>query len=99
MKVKTKSGFTCDVNENKIKDWRYLRAAAKVAKSESQIEAVDGIGYMAEFLLGSKDLDRLIKHITDKEGVADAVVFENELKEISEALGEAVVKKSMPSQD
>ena len=98
MKVKTKSGFVCEVNENKVKDWRYLRAAAKVAKADNQMDTVIGIAFMANFLLGDKDEERLIEHITDKEGVADTTIFEAELQEITTALGDAL-KKSTPSQD
>lgn len=97
MKVKTKSGFTCNVNENKLKDWRYVRAAAKAAKSTDEAETLAEVCFMINFLLGDADEERLINHVADKEGVADSVLIQSEFEEITRLMGEEI-KKSTSSQ-
>lgn len=96
MRVKTKSGFSCNVDENKIKDWRYVKAAASAAKG-NEAEAISNIVYMVNFLLGDKDEARLIEHVTDKDGIADATRIQTEFEEITRLMGEQI-KKSTSSQ-
>lgn len=95
IKVKTKSGFTCNVNENKLKDWRYISAAANATRKDGADALVDVV-FMIDFLLGKEDLDRLVEHVTDKEGIADSVRIQQEFEEITTLMGEEL-KKSTPS--
>ena len=96
MRVKTKSGFTCIVDENKIKDWRYVKAAASAAKGD-EANAIANIVYMVNFLLGDKDEQRLVEHVTGKDGIADATRIQAEFEEITRLMGEHL-KKSESSQ-
>lgn len=95
IKVKTKSGFTCNVDENKLKDWRYIRAAASATK-KSGADAIVEVAFMVNFLLGDEDEERLINHVIEKEGVADSVIVQQEFEEITTLMGEEL-KKSTPS--
>ena len=95
MKVKTKSGFTCNVDENKIKDWRYVKAAANAAKGD-EADAITNLVFMINFLLGDKDEERLIAHVT-KDGIADSMLIQKEFEEITKLMGDEL-KKSTSSQ-
>ena len=51
MKIKTKSGFVCDVNPDLAKDWRFCKGLAKLdSGDESQV--IQGITFLVPFLLG-----------------------------------------------
>ena len=52
MEIKTKSGFKCKVNENKVKDWRYIKTSSQIAKSKDDMEIINGIDFLMSFLLG-----------------------------------------------
>lgn len=97
MEITTRSGFKCKVNENKIKDWRYVTTSTKIAKSDNEIEIVNGVDFLLRFLLGDEQTDKLIEHISDKDGIAGAVDLVAEFKEITGYVGEQV-KKSQSSQ-
>lgn len=93
-KVKTKSGFVIDVNENKAKDWRFTRALAKWQHDET---AFIGLADCLPFLLGEDGENALMEHVKEKDGSIPAEKMISEFKEILEKLGEEV-KKSTSSQ-
>ena len=97
MKVKTKSGFVCNVNENKIKDWLYVRAAANAARATNDANAIADVVFMIHFLLGDEEEARLIEHVTGKDGIADSALMQQEFSEITRLMGEEI-KKSNSSQ-
>lgn len=97
MKVKTTSGFKCNVNENKVKDWRFVKALAKCdSKNDSQI--LEGLSFVVPFLLGEDGEEALIQHVADKDGIASADLIIGELREILVLAGEEL-KKSQSSQE
>lgn len=81
MKVKTKSGFACEVNENKIKDWRFIKGLAKCDSSDESAQ-LEGITFVIPFLFGEKGEDALMKHLADKDGVVSTADVINEFKEV-----------------
>lgn len=96
MRIQTKSGFVCDVNENLVADWDFLDL---LCDSESDDESVkirasrDAVKY----LLGKDGAAALAEHVKDDKGIkSSAKVFE-EFREIMTLLGENS-KKSEPSQ-
>lgn len=95
MKIKTKSGFVCNINENKVKDWRYVKALA-LWNGKNEIDRMAGMERAISFLLGD-DEERLMEHITDKDGNIPAESLINEFREIQELMGEEL-KKSQSSQ-
>lgn len=97
MKITTKSGFVCNVNKDRAKDWRFCKALAK-CDSEDESQVIQGITFVVPFLLGEDGEERLIKHVTNKEGVAPVDVMLLEFKEILQAMGDEV-KKSQSSPD
>lgn len=50
MKVVTKSGFACEVNEEKIQDWRFIKALA-LCDSDDESEALQGVTRAVPFYL------------------------------------------------
>lgn len=98
MKITTKSGFKCSINENLVKDWRYVTATAKMAKSGDDIEIINALNFCLNFLLGEEQANKLIEHLSQKGGVADVNSVTEEYKEITGYLGEQL-KKSQSLQE
>lgn len=95
MEIKTKSGFKCKVNENRVKDWRYIKTSSKIAKSKDDMEIINGIDFLMSFLLG-EEYERLMEHLTE-DGIVDSSNLIATYKEITERIGEQL-KKSNSSQ-
>ena len=95
VKVKTKSGFVIDIDENRAKDWRFTRALAKWEKDET---ALIGLADALPFLLGEDGEKALMEHVKEKDGSYPAEKMIDEFRDILESLGE-VIKKSASSQD
>ncbi len=98
MKIKTKSGFACNVNENKLKDWRFVTSSSKMAKSKDDIEIINELNYCLNFLLEEEQANKLVEHLAKNGGVADVNAVMTEYKEITQALSEQL-KKSQSSQE
>ena len=94
IKVKTKSGFVIDVDENRAKDWRFTKALAKWENDET---ALIGLTNCLPFLLGDDGEKALMDHVSEKDGSIPSEKMIEEFKEILEILGEKV-KKSESSQ-
>ncbi|MBQ1573439.1 MAG: hypothetical protein IIZ78_20130 [Clostridiales bacterium] len=95
MEIKTKSGFKCKVNENRVKDWRYIKTSSKIAKSKDDMEIINGIDFLMSFLLG-EEYERLMEHLAE-DGIVDSSTLIATYKEITERIGEQL-KKSNSSQ-
>lgn len=95
MEIKTKSGFKCKVNENRVKDWRYIKTSSKIAKSKDDMEIINGIDFLMSFLLG-EEYERLMEHLAE-DGIVDSSNLIATYKEITERIGEQL-KKSNSSQ-
>ena len=97
MKVQTKSGFVCEVDEAKVTDWRFCKALAK-CDSGDESAMIQGVTYVVPYLLGDDGEEALINHVTDKNGIAPTEKIIEEFKEIMTCIG-SNAKKSPPSQD
>ena len=97
MKIKTKSGFECIINENKFADWRYIRAAAEV-NSGKEAKILKGITFIVPFILGDEQEEALMDHLKDDDGIVSTIKIVEEFREIETLAGEKV-KKSKPSPD
>lgn len=96
MEIHTMSGFVCNVNERKAKDWRFIKAMADW-DSGDESRALKGVTTAVPLLLGKEQEENLMEHITDDEGVADTEAMMSEFREICLLMGEEV-KKSQASQ-
>lgn len=95
MEIKTKSGFKCKVNENRVKDWRYIKTSSQIAKSKDDMEIINGIDFLMSFLLG-EEYEKLMDHLA-KDGIVESSELIATYKEITERIGEQL-KKSNSSQ-
>lgn len=97
MKVKTKSGFVCELNEQKCKDWRFVKLLAQM-DSEDESEQLVGTTRAVSFMFGKESEEALMEHVTDKDGIVDSSKLLAEFKEILQ-LASAELKKSQSSQE
>ena len=88
--IKTSSGFEVRVSERILKDWRVVKALAKVTTGSDEATTVYAMSDVLALILG-KDEERLYKHIMalDDEGIVSSENVMNEAKEIIGAIGEA----------
>lgn len=97
MKITTKSGFKCNVDENRLKDWRYVSLSAKMTKQTDEVELISGLDELLTFIMGDEQKNEFLTHLAKKNGVAESSVVAEEFKHITEMMGEQL-KKSMASQ-
>ena len=91
MKIETSSGFKCEVNENKARDWRFTKALAKWDSADGS-KILEGVTEVVPFLLGEEGEKKLIQHVTDADGIADTAKILEEFKEIMTLLGDKAKK-------
>ena len=84
-KITTSTGFKCDVNENVLKDWRFVKALALMA-SEDETDIVTGATESVTLLLGKKGEQELCRHV-EKDGYAPVEDIMSEVKEILSKIG------------
>ena len=63
MKIKTKSGFVCEIDENRADDWDFCDY---LLMCDSQATMVQGIKKAVPFLLGEKNENALKEHVKEK---------------------------------
>lgn len=97
MEIHTMSGFVCNVNEKKAKDWRFIKAMADW-DSGDESRALKGVTAALPLLLGKEGEQKLLEHVSDEDGIADIELMMSEFKEIVVLMGEET-KKSQTSQD
>ena len=85
VKVQTTSGFVCNVDERKAKDWNFLEALVD-CENENESIALRGITKVVPLLLGTNEFEKLKKHV-EKDGFTDVEVIMSEFKEILEQIG------------
>lgn len=95
MKIQTKSGFVCNIDEKKVKDWRFAKA---LAKCDVEATAIQGMSMAVTFLLGDSGEAALMEHVKEKSGTIPTEKVISEFKEILDLAG-AEIKKSQSSQE
>jgi len=90
VKIQTTSGFVCNVDERKAKDWNFLEALVD-CDNENESIALRGITKVVPLLLGTNEFEKLKKHV-EKDGFTDVEVIMSEFKEILEQIGEKTKK-------
>ncbi len=89
IKIKTKSGFVIEIDENKGKDWRFTKALAQWENDETVLQ---GLSFCVPFLLGEDGEKALMEHVTQEDGSIPAEMMINEFREILNLLGDKVKK-------
>jgi hypothetical protein len=72
MKVTTKSGFKCDVNERVLDDWRFVKAIAK-STSDDANDKLRGAIDIVSLIMGDNE-EAFYKHLSSKD--PDGIVSE-----------------------
>ena len=83
MKITTKTGFECEVNEKILSDYRFVKAIAKT-KSKDPLISASALFDLVELLIG--DDTELIEHCT-VDGIADTGKVSEEITDIISQLG------------
>jgi len=90
MKITTKTGFQCDVNEKILNDYRFVKAIAKT-KSKDPLISASALFDLVDLLIG--DDTELIEHCT-VDGIADTGKVSEEITDIIEQIGkDSKIKK------
>jgi hypothetical protein len=87
VKVTTKSGFTCDVNENSLRDWRFIHALRDMNQEDALIK-MQGVYNMILLVLGEDGEKSLSEHVKDDSGFIDSLKMAAEVNEIVTILKE-----------
>lgn len=100
MELITKNGFKCNIDENRVKDWRFVSASAKLAKSSNDIDAIYNLNFCIEFLFGEKQARELYEFLEKLKGYVDSEDVSTEYKYVVDMLKEQVtLKKSSASSE
>ena len=92
MKATLGDGYTVDLNENCLNDWRYITMLRKITKGDYGL-IVD----VAEKLLGSEEeVERLAKHL-EVDGITPADKMIEAISELMESVGELKNSESSPA--
>ena len=94
MKIKTKNGFECNINERRLKDWRYVKAAAKINNGNNEADILEAVTFAVPFLLGDEE-EKLMAFV-EEDGAIDSEKLLAEFLQITQIAGEKV-KKSQSS--
>lgn len=83
MRAELKDGYTVELNENCLNDWRYITMLRKISKGDYGL-IVD----VAEVLLGGEEeVERLAKHL-EEDGFTPADRMIEAISELMESVGE-----------
>lgn len=86
VKVKTSSGFECEIDTRRVKDWRFVKAIQKTTSDDPQTQMA-GSYEVIHLILGDKNEDALIKHIESlNDGYCPVEAIDNEVKEMLESI-------------
>ena len=82
MKVTTKSGFKCEINERVLDDWRFVRAIAK-STSDDANEKLRGAIDIVSLIMGDNE-EAFYKHLAsvDPDGIVSESAVTDDLVSI-----------------
>lgn len=96
MKIKSKSGYTCDIDEKILEEYSFLEAIAQASDTDNPSQAMIGTTKMVNLLLG-KDKKGFMDAISKKhKGHVPVSVVTDEVMSILSQINEA--KNSLSSQ-
>ena len=97
MKIKTTSGLEINVNERRFKDWRYVKAAAKI-NSGKEGDVVEAVAFAVPFILGEDGEASLMRHVEEDDGIVDTPKLVSEFLEITRIAGDRIKKSKSSSE-
>lgn len=96
MRIQTKSGFVCEVNEGIVADWDFLDLLCD-SEDDNKALALKASRKAVIMLLGKDQAAALADHVKDENGIKNSARVFEEFKEIMTLMGESA-KKSQSSQ-
>lgn len=84
MKIKTKSGFECEIEKESMNDMRIVDAIAEISDGNNAL----ALPYVIKALLGKDGKERLYKHVEDGAGRVPIEKISGELLDIFSAMGD-----------
>lgn len=93
MKIKTKSGFVCEVDERMAADWDFVDALVD-CESDDATKRVIASRNCIKMLLGKEGASALAEHVKDEHGVKSIANMLSEFREIMTLIGEKQKKSS-----
>ena len=86
VKVKTNSGFECEIDTRIVKDWKFVKAIQKTTSDDPQVQMA-GSYEVVHLFLGDTNENALIKHIESlNDGYCPMDVLDQEVKEMLESI-------------
>lgn len=86
VKVKTNSGFECEIDTRIVKDWKFVKAIQKTTSDDPQVQMA-GSYEVVHLFLGESNENALIKHIESlNDGYCPMDVLDQEVKEMLESI-------------
>jgi hypothetical protein len=86
VKVKTNSGFECEIDTRIVKDWKFVKAIQKTTSDDPQVQMA-GSYEVVHLFLGDTNENALIKHIESlNDGYCPMDVMDQEVKEMLESI-------------
>lgn len=86
VKVKTNSGFECEIDTRIVKDWKFVKAIQKTTSDDPQAQMA-GSYEVVHLFLGDTNENALIKHIESlNDGYCPMDVMDQEVKEMLESI-------------
>lgn len=86
VKVKTNSGFECEIDTRIVKDWKFVKAIQKTTSDDPQVQMA-GSYEVVHLFLGESNENALIKHIESlNDGYCPMDVMDQEVKEMLESI-------------
>lgn len=86
VKVKTNSGFECEIDTRIVKDWKFVKAIQKTTSDDPQVQMA-GSYEVVHLFLGDSNENALIKHIESlNDGYCPMDVMDQEVKEMLESI-------------
>lgn len=93
VKIKTESGFECEVNENSMQDWRFIHAMRDMSQKDPLVK-MQGVYNMILLIIGEDGERRLMDHVADDTGFVDAIKIAAEVNELVGKLRDTPLKNS-----
>ena len=86
VKVKTNSGFECEIDTRIVKDWKFVKAIQKTTSDDPQVQMA-GSYEVVQLFQGDTNENALIKHIESlNDGYCPMDVMDQEVKEMLESI-------------
>ena len=84
--IVTESGFKCSINKQIFNDYNFLQLLNKAEKNG--VYLVD----LIEKVLGEKQVEKLVQHVTNSEGFAETTKISLEMRKIFDKVGKIIKK-------